>query len=39
MKDGGIIQFREEGQGIFYSLKREQLKMLLSLFIYINELY
>ena len=38
MKDGGIIQFRKEGQTIFYSLKPEHLKMLRSLFKYINEL-
>lgn len=38
MKDGGIIQFRKEGQTIFYSLKLEHLKMLRSLFKYINEL-
>lgn len=38
MKDGGIIQFRKEGQTVFYSLKPEHLKMLRSLFKYINEL-
>lgn len=38
MKDGGIIQSRKEGQTIFYSLKPEHLKMLRSLFRYINEL-
>lgn len=38
MKDGGIIQLRKEGQTIFYSLKPEHLKMLRSLFKYINEL-
>ncbi len=38
MKDGGIIQSRKEGQTIFYSLKPEHLKMLRSLFKYINEL-
>jgi DNA-binding transcriptional ArsR family regulator len=38
MKDGGIIQFRKEGQTIFYSLKPEHLKMLRSLFKFINEL-
>jgi len=38
MKDGGIIQARKEGQTIFYSLKPEHLKMLRSLFKYINEL-
>jgi len=38
MKDGGIIQSRKEGQTIFYSLKPEHLKMLRSLFKFINEL-
>ncbi len=38
MKDGNIIQFRKEGQTIYYSLKPEHLKMLRSLFKYINEL-
>lgn len=38
MKDGGIIQARKEGQTIFYSLKPEHLKMLRSLFKYVNEL-
>lgn len=38
MKDGGIIQARKEGQTIFYSLKPEHIKMLRSLFKYINEL-
>ena len=38
MKDGGIIQARKDGQTIFYSLKPEHLKMLRSLFKYINEL-
>lgn len=38
MKDGGIIQASKEGQTIFYSLKPEHLKMLRSLFKYINEL-
>lgn len=38
MKDGGIIQFRKEGQTIYYSLKPEHLKMLRSLFKYVNEL-
>lgn len=38
MKDGGIIQARKEGQTIFYSLKPGHLKMLQSLFRYINEL-
>ncbi|MBI2284504.1 MAG: helix-turn-helix transcriptional regulator [Bacteroidetes bacterium] len=38
MKDGGIIQARKDGQTIFYSLQPEHLKMLRSLFKYINEL-
>jgi len=38
MKDGGIIQARKEGQTIYYSLTPEHLKMLRSLFKYINEL-
>lgn len=38
MKDGGIIQARKVGQTIFYSLKPEHLKMLRSLFKYVNEL-
>lgn len=38
MKDGGMIKGRKEGQTIFYSLKPEHLKMLRSLFKYINEL-
>lgn len=38
MKDGGIIQFRKDGQTIYYSLKPEHLKMLRSLFKYLNEL-
>ncbi len=38
MKDGGIIQSRKEGQTIFYFLKPEHLKMLRSLFKYVNEL-
>ena len=38
MKDGGIIQARKEGQTIFYSLTPEHLKMLRSLFKYVNEL-
>lgn len=38
MKDGGIIQARKVGQTIYYSLKPEHLKMLKSLFKYVNEL-
>src|SRR6185312_241962 len=38
IKDGGIIRARKEGQTIFYSLKPEHLKMLRSLFKYVNEL-
>lgn len=38
MKDGNIIQSRKEGQTIYYSLMPEHLKMLRSLFKYVNEL-
>lgn len=38
MKDGGIIRNRKEGQMIYYSLQPEHLKMLRSLFKYVNEL-
>jgi DNA-binding transcriptional ArsR family regulator len=38
MKDGNIIQSRKEGQTIYYSLKPQHLKMLRSLFKYVNEL-
>ena len=38
LKDGNIIEARKEGQTIFYSLKPEHLKMLRSMFRYINEL-
>ncbi len=38
MKDGGIIQNRKDRQTIYYSLKREHLKMLRALFRYVNEL-
>lgn len=38
MKDGGIIRNRKEGQTIYYSLQPEHLKMLRSLFKYVNEL-
>lgn len=38
MKDGNIIQSRKQGQTIYYSLKKEHLTMLRSLFKYINEL-
>lgn len=38
MKDGGVIQNRKDGQTIYYSLKPEHLKMLRSLFKYVNEL-
>ena len=38
MKEGSIFQARKEGQTIFYSLKPEHLKMLRSLFKYINQL-
>src|ERR1700682_1531460 len=32
MKDGDIVQFRREGQTIYYSIKREHLKVLRYLF-------
>ncbi len=38
MKDGGVIHNRKDGQTIYYSLKQEHLKMLRSLFKYVNEL-
>lgn len=38
MKDGNIIQPRKEGQTIFYSLRPGHLKMLRTMFRYINEL-
>ncbi len=38
MKDGGVIQNRKDGQTVYYSLKQEHLKMLRSLFKYVNEL-
>lgn len=38
MKDGNIIKNRKEGQTIYYSLRQEHIKMLRSLFKYINEL-
>lgn len=38
MKDGGIIRNRKDGQTIYYSLQPEHLKMLRSLFKYVNEL-
>jgi ArsR family transcriptional regulator, lead/cadmium/zinc/bismuth-responsive transcriptional repressor len=36
MKDGNIIEFRKEGQTIFYSLKAEHLKLLHPFFSIIN---
>jgi DNA-binding transcriptional ArsR family regulator len=38
MKDGGIIRNRKDGQTIYYSLQPEHLKMLRTLFKYVNEL-
>lgn len=38
MKDGGVIRNRKEGQTIYYSLQPEHLKMLRTLFKYVNEL-
>ena len=38
MKDGGVVQNRKDGQTIYYSLQPEHLKMLRSLFKYVNEL-
>lgn len=38
MKDGNIIEFRKEGQTIFYSLKMEYLKLLHSFFNIINKM-
>ncbi|HWK05112.1 MAG TPA: metalloregulator ArsR/SmtB family transcription factor [Puia sp.] len=38
MKDGDIVEFRKAGQTIFYSLKREHLKLLRPFFKIINQL-
>ena len=38
MKDGNIIESRKEGQTIFYSLKKEHLKLLRPFFKIINQL-
>lgn len=38
MKDGNIIEFRKEGQTIFYSLKEEHLKLLHPFFKIINQM-
>lgn len=38
MKDGNIIEFRKEGQTIFYSLKTEHLKLLQPFFNIINRM-
>ncbi len=38
MKDGNIIEFRKEGQTIFYSLKLEHLKLLNPFFNIINQM-
>jgi ArsR family transcriptional regulator, lead/cadmium/zinc/bismuth-responsive transcriptional repressor len=37
MKDGNIIEFRREGQTIFYSLKEEHLKLMQPFFDTINQ--
>jgi ArsR family transcriptional regulator, lead/cadmium/zinc/bismuth-responsive transcriptional repressor len=37
MKDGNIIEFRREGQTIFYSLKEEHLKLMQPFFETINQ--
>jgi len=38
LKDGDIVQFRKEGQTIFYSLKAEHLKLMRPFFKIINQL-
>lgn len=38
MKDGNIIEFRKDGQTIFYSLKSEHLKLLQPFFNIINQM-
>lgn len=38
LKDGGIVETRKVGQIIFYSLKPENLKMLMSFFKTINQM-
>src|SRR5258708_37649740 len=38
LKDGDIVQFRKEGQTIYYSLKTEHLKLLRPFFKVINQL-
>jgi ArsR family transcriptional regulator, lead/cadmium/zinc/bismuth-responsive transcriptional repressor len=38
MKDGDIVQFRKEGQTIYYSLKTEHLKLLRPFFKIINQI-
>lgn len=37
MKDGNLIEFRKEGQTIYYSLKQENLKILKPFFKHINQ--
>lgn len=37
LKDGNIIESRREGQTIYYSLKKEHLKVLKPFFKYINQ--
>lgn len=38
LRDGNIVNFRKEGQTIFYSLNKEQLKLLLPFFNTINQM-
>jgi len=38
MKDGNVVQFRKEGQTIYYSLRAEHLKLLRPFFKVINQL-
>lgn len=38
MRDGNIIEFRKEGQTIFYSLKTKHLKLLRPFFKMVNQL-
>lgn len=38
LKDGGIVETRKVGQTIFYSLKPEHLKMLMTFFKTINQM-
>ena len=38
MKDGNVVQFRKEGQTIYYSLRAEHLKLLRPFFKVINQM-